>query len=62
MDFADRYLQALGAVLAVLMGFIALANWLNRKHGGFVKGMAGAVFIAVCGVAAFLFIVLRVHS
>jgi hypothetical protein len=62
MDFSETYLQIFALVLAVLMGVIALANWLNRRHGGFLKGWAGMVFIAVCWIAALLFIALRVRG
>jgi len=59
MDFSDRYLVLLGAILAMLTGLVALVNWLNRKHGGFVRGWAGAIFIGVCWLAALVFIVLK---
>ncbi|HTI96373.1 MAG TPA: hypothetical protein VL425_07690 [Rudaea sp.] len=62
MDFSDPYLQILALGLALLMGTIALVNWLNRRHGGFLKGWAGMVFIAVCWIAALIFIALRVRS
>lgn len=62
MDFSDPYLQILALGLALLMGAIALVNWLNRRHGGFLKGWAGMVFIAVCWIAALIFIALRVRS
>ena len=62
MDFSETYLQIFALVLAVLMGAIALANWLNRRHGGFLKGWAGMVFIAVCWIAALVFIALRVRG
>lgn len=62
MDFSNAYLQIFGVALAVLMGAIALVNWLNRRHGGFLKGWAGMVFIAVCWIAALLFIALRVRG
>jgi hypothetical protein len=62
MDFSETYLQIFALVLAVLMGTIALVNWLNRRHGGFLKGWAGMVFIAVCWVAALVFIALRVRG
>ncbi|MBS0558398.1 MAG: hypothetical protein JSR27_13420 [Proteobacteria bacterium] len=62
MNFADTYLQLLAIALLVLMGGIALANWLNRGRGGFMKGWAGVVFIAVCWIAALLVIVARVRG
>lgn len=62
MDFSDANLQILGMALAVLMGAIALANWLNRRHGGFLKGWAGMVFIAVCWIAALVLIALRARG
>jgi hypothetical protein len=62
MDFSETYLQIFALVLAVLMGAIALANWLNRRHGGFLKGWAGMVFIAVCWIAALVFIALRARG
>lgn len=62
MDFSDKYLQALAATLAVLMGLVALVNWLNRKHGGFVRGWAGAIFIGVCWVAALASIYLKLKG
>lgn len=61
MDFSDNYLQVLAIVLAALMGSVELINWLNRRHGGFVKGWAGAIFIGVCWTAAMVFIVLKVR-
>ena len=60
MDLSNHYLQVLGVVLAVVMGGIALANWLNRRHGGFLRGWAGAVFIGICWFAAIVAIVLKV--
>lgn len=62
MDFSDTFQQILALALVVLMGAIALANWLNRRHGGFLKGWAGMVFIAVCWIAALVFIVLRARG
>jgi hypothetical protein len=62
MDFSETYLQIFALVLAVLMGVIALANWLNRRHGGFLKGWAGMVFIAVCWIAALVLIALRARG
>jgi len=62
MDFPDTYQQILAVVLAVLMGAIALVNWLNRRHGGFLKGWAGMVFIAVFWIAVLVFIVLRARG
>ena len=61
MDFSDTYLQTFGVISAALMGSTALANWLNRRHGGFMKGWAGALFIAICWTAALAFIALRVR-
>jgi hypothetical protein len=61
MDFSDKYLLWLAVFLAVLMGLVELANWLNRKHGGFVRGWAGAIFITVCWVAAMAMIVLKLR-
>lgn len=60
MDLSNHQLQVLGIVLAVVMGAIALGNWLNRRHGGFLRGWAGAVFIGICWIAAITVIVLRV--
>ena len=37
MDFSAAYLQILALTLALLMGTIALVNWLNRRHGGFLN-------------------------
>lgn len=62
MDLSNHYLQILGIVLAVLMGVVELINWLNRRHGGFMRGWAGALFIGVCWAAALAMIVLRVRS
>ena len=62
MDFSDKYMQVLGVILALSMGLIAAVNWLNRKHGGFVKGWAGAVFIAICWFGAMAWIVLRLKG
>lgn len=62
MDFSDAYLKTLGIIVALLMGSVALANWLNRRHGGFMKGWAGALFIAVCWSAGMVFIFLKVHG
>jgi len=62
MDFSDKYLQLLALFLAVLMGLVELANWLNRKHGGFVRGWAGAIFIGVCWIAALAMIILKVRT
>lgn len=62
MDFSETHLQILALVLAVLMGTIALVNWLNRRHGGFLKGWAGMVFIAACWIAALVFIALHAHD
>lgn len=62
MDFSDTYQQIVAVALAVLMGAIALVNWLNRRHGGFLKGWAGMVFIAVCWIAALVFIALRARG
>ena len=62
MDFSAAYLQILALTLALLMGTIALVNWLNRRHGGFLKGWAGMVFIAVCWIATLVFIVLRARG
>lgn len=62
MDFSNAYLQLLGAILLALMGSVAIANWLNRRHGGFMKGWSGAIFIAVCWIAVMVFIVLRVRG
>jgi hypothetical protein len=62
MDYSDKYLEVLAAFLAVLMGLVAVANWLNRKHGGFVRGMAGAIFIGVCWVAVLTLIVLKLRA
>lgn len=61
MDFSDKYLVLLAAVLALLTGLVALANWLNRRHGGFVRGWAGAIFIGVCWLAALAFIMLKLR-
>ena len=62
MSFSDKYLQMLGAVLAVSMAIVAAANWLNRKHGGFARGWAGAIFIAVCWFGALSVIVYKLGS
>jgi hypothetical protein len=62
MDFPEAYQRILAVTLAVLMGAIALANWLNRRHGGFLKGWAGMVFIAVFWIAVLVFIVLRARG
>ncbi len=62
MDFSDGYLQILALFLAVLMGAVELANWLNRRHGGFVRGWASAIFIGVCWIAALAMIMLRVRG
>jgi hypothetical protein len=59
VDFSDKYLQLLGAILALSMALVATVNWLNRKHGGFAKGWAGAIFIGVCWIGALLVIVLK---
>jgi len=61
MDFAQRYNAVLLIVLLAVLSAIALINWLNRRHGGFMKGWAGAVFIAVCWTAAIAYIVLQVR-
>jgi len=62
MDFSDKYLEVLGAFLAVLMGLVAIVNWLNRKHGGFARGWAGAIFIGVCWIAGLVLIVLKLGA
>ncbi len=62
MDFSAPYLQVLSIVLAVLMGAAAFANWLNRRRGGFMRGWEGAIFIAVCWIAALVLILLRVRG
>ena len=59
MDFSDRYLEVLGVAAAFAMTVVALINWLNRKHGGFVKGWAGAIFIGVCWIGAVAIILLK---
>lgn len=61
MDFSDPYMQTLGIVLAAVMGTIAGANWLNRRHGGFLRGLAGGVFIAICWFGVLGAIVLRLQ-
>lgn len=62
MDFSNTYLQILGAILLALMGSIAIANWLNRRHGGFLKGWGGAIFIAICWIAVMALIALKVRG
>ena len=48
--FTDNFLAILATALAFLLGTTALANWLLRARGGFLKGWAGAVFIAACWI------------
>ncbi|HZP67230.1 MAG TPA: hypothetical protein VFB32_13085 [Rudaea sp.] len=59
MDLSDNYLQALIVALMTSTALVAAANWLNRKHGGFMKGWAGAIFIAVGSVGAFAILLLK---
>jgi hypothetical protein len=60
--FLDRYVEVLLAVLLTAMGVVAAINWLNRKHGGFLKGWAGAVFIAIGWMTAMAYVLLKVRS
>jgi len=55
--FTDNFLIILAIVLAILLGITALANWLLRSRGGFLKGWAGAVFIGACWIAGLALIV-----
>lgn len=61
MDFSDSYMQTLGIVLTAVMAAVAGANWLNRRHGGFLRGWAGGVFIAICWFGVLGAIVLRLE-
>jgi len=61
MDFSDKYLGAFAIAAALAMGGVAAANWLNRRHGGFVKGWAGAIFIGICWTSAMLWLLVRVR-
>jgi len=58
----NKFLEILFCVLAAAMAAVGALNWLNRRHGGFVKGMGGAIFIGICWTAAILAIVLKVRS
>jgi len=60
MDLSNHQLEVLAIVLAIVMGAIALGNWLNRRHGGFLRGWAGAVFIGICWIAAIAVIFIKV--
>ena len=57
-----RFLEILLYVLAGAMALVGALNWLNRRHGGFARGMGGAFFIGICWTAAVLLIVLKVRS
>jgi len=61
MDFSDPYMQLLGIVIAAVMAAIAGVNWLNRRHGGFLRGWAGGVFIAICWFGVIGAILLRLN-
>jgi len=62
MNATDTLLNILFVTLAVVMAVVGVLNWLNRRHGGFAKGFAGAFFIGICWAAAILIIVVRIHS
>jgi len=62
MNFSDKYLQIFCVAVALSMALVAMGNWLNRKHGGFLKGWGGAVFIAVCWFGAIAWIVVRLQG
>ena len=62
MDFSNPFLQVIAVVLGFLMALVAGANWLNRRHGGFMRGWSGAVFISVCWIAAIALIMLKVRG
>ena len=62
MDFSNPFLQAIAVVMALLMSLVAAVNWLNRRHGGFMRGWSGAVFIGVCWIAAIALIMMKVQG
>ena len=62
MDFSNPFLQAIAVVMALLMSLVAAVNWLNRRHGGFMRGWSGAVFISVCWIAAIALIMMKVQG
>jgi hypothetical protein len=62
MDFSNSFLQLIAVVLTLLMALVAVVNWLNRRHGGFMRGWSGAVFISVCWIAAIALIMLKVQG
>jgi len=58
----DNALQILFLTLAIVMAVVGALNWLNRRHGGFARGWAGAIFIGICWGAAILVIWTKVNS
>ena len=56
------YLPILSVILASVMGTIALINWAMRARGGFIRGWAAPVFIALCWVSGIAVLFLRLTS
>lgn len=60
MDLGNPSLLFLAILLAAPVLLVALINVVFHPRGGIVRGLGGALFIAVCWVAAVGSIVWRV--
>lgn len=60
MNLSNQIYVLLGLVLALPMAVVALLNWLLRNRGGFARGWAGAIFVAMCWIAGMILIVTRI--
>jgi hypothetical protein len=59
MNLSNQIYLILGAVLGLPMVVVALLNWLLRDRGGFARGWAGAIFVALCWTVGMIIIVTR---
>jgi len=61
MPIVGRMPEIIAIVLLAVMSVVGLLNWLNRRHGGFARGWAGAIFIGICWMGAIAVILLKVR-